>query len=118
MEIIFSRGEATVAEVTSSLPEKLSQNGIRTLINVLESKGHLTRRKDGREYIYAPVVSPEAAAKGVLNNVLDKFFNGSMAKALAARLDGGSAMPDEEEIAELEALIRTAREHNEKEGNS
>lgn len=118
MEIIYRRGEATVAEVTGNMPEKLSRNGIRTLINVLENKGHLTRRKEGREFIYQPVVEREAAAKGLLDNVLDLFFNGSMAKALAARLDGDGVVPDEGEIAELEALIQNARKRNTQTGEA
>jgi len=114
--IIYQQRRATVAEVTEAMPEKLSRNGIRTLINVLENKGHLTREKSGREYLYSPVVEPEAAATGLLDNVLDLFFGGSMAKAMAARLDGDGELPDEEEIAELEALIKAARKRKGKGG--
>lgn len=113
MEILYRTDEATVAEVTEAMPDELSRNGVRTLINVLENKGHLSRRKRGREFLYRPVVSAEAAAKGVLDNVLDLFFNGSIAKALTVRLEGDGDLPGEQEIEELEALIQAARDRNE-----
>lgn len=117
MEILYRDEEATVAQVTEAMPDELTRNGVRTLITVLENKGHVSRRKEGREFIYRPVVESAKAARGILDNVLDLFFNGSIANALATRLDGEGDLPDEKEIAELEALLKTARERQTHEGD-
>ena len=54
MRIIFRIGSATVQQVRDEMPTTLSMNTVRTLIQILEKKGHLTREKVGREFVYAP----------------------------------------------------------------
>jgi len=109
MEILFALGEATVSAVTAKMPDELSPNGVRTMLTILESKGRVTRRKDGREFIYKPSTHPAVAGQSALQQVLRVFFDGSLKQALQARFTGDGAAPDAAEIAELEALVREAK---------
>ena len=109
MEILFGLGEATVGAVTERMPDDLSPNGVRTMLTILESKGRVTRRKEGREFIYKPATDPAVAGQSALQQVLRVFFDGSLKQALQARFTGEGAAPDAAEIAELEALIREAK---------
>lgn len=109
MEILFGLGEATVGSVTERMPDDLSPNGVRTMLTILESKGRVTRRKAGREFIYKPATDPAVAGQSALQQVLRVFFDGSLKQALQARFTGEGAAPDAAEIAELEVLIREAK---------
>lgn len=109
MEILFALGEATVGAVTERMPDDLSRNGVRTMLNILEGKGRVTRKKDGREFLYRPTTDPAVAGQSALQQVLRVFFDGSLRQALQARFTGNGAAPDAEEIAELEALVREAK---------
>jgi BlaI family penicillinase repressor len=109
MEILFELGEATVSAVTERMPADLSPNGVRTMLTILEGKGRVARRKDGREFIYRPTTDPAVAGQSALQQVLRVFFDGSLKQALQARFTGDGAAPDAAEIAELEAVIRQAK---------
>jgi BlaI family penicillinase repressor len=109
MEILFELGEASVGAVTGRMPDELSRNGVRTLLGILEAKGRVARRKDGREFLYKPTTDPAVAGQSALQQVLRVFFDGSLKQALQARFTGDGAAPDAAEIAELEALVRDAK---------
>jgi BlaI family penicillinase repressor len=109
MEILFALGEASVSAVTAKMPAELSPNGVRTMLAILEGKGRVTRRKDGREYFYKPATDPAIAGRSALQQVLRVFFDGSLKQALQARFTGDGSPPDASEIAELEQLIRAAK---------
>jgi len=109
MDLLFRAGEASVAEVTEALPDDLSPNSVRTFMTILDEKGHVTRRKEGREFFYSPATRKSMAGKSALNRVLDVFFEGSVERALASHFDGSNQL-NEDEIAGLEALIAKARE--------
>lgn len=114
MEILFEIGEATVGAVTERLPDELSPNGVRTMLMILEGKGRVTRRKEGREYFYKPTTDSATAGQSALQQVLRVFFDGSLKQALQARFTGDGAAPDAAEIAELEALVREAKKQAKK----
>ncbi len=52
MEIIYTRGRASAAEVLNAIPEPPSYSAIRAMLRLLEDKGHLTHKKEGRKYIF------------------------------------------------------------------
>ena len=47
MDIIYSKGEATAAEVEAALPDAPSYSAVRALLRILEEKGALKHREDG-----------------------------------------------------------------------
>jgi predicted transcriptional regulator len=86
MDVIYARGEATVAQVIEGIPDPPMRGALRTLLRILERKGHLTHRKQGREFIYRPTQARGQAGRSALGRVLDVFFGGSLENAVAAHL--------------------------------
>lgn len=109
MDVIYSRGEATAAEVVEGLADAPSYSAVRALLRILEEKGLLKHREEGPRYVYAPTVAREAASKSALSRVLDTFFQGSLANAVAALVDAKDGKLSPEELQRLEAIIDQAK---------
>jgi BlaI family transcriptional regulator, penicillinase repressor len=111
MDVIYAHGEATVTQVLAELPEAPMRGALRTLLRILERKGHVTHRKDGREFIYRPTQARGRAGRSAMGRVLDVFFGGSLEKAFAAHLSDPSRKekPSREELQRLAELIEEAK---------
>jgi predicted transcriptional regulator len=109
MSIIFAQGEASAADVWQQLPDQPSRTAVRTLLRILEQKGHLQHYKRGREFVYHPTRPRLDAGQSALRAVLQTFFDGSLEKAVAAHLSDPSAAPGRDELHRLVGLIREAR---------
>ncbi len=109
MEVLWQKSQATVAELTAALPPPaLAYNSVLTTMRILEQKGHVRHEKDGRAYIYIPVIQKEEASSSALREVIDKFFDASPG-ALALKLLENKAL-DRSEISRLKALIEAYEE--------
>jgi BlaI family penicillinase repressor len=114
MDVVYAHGEATVSQMLADMPEPPMRGALRTLVRILERKGHLTRRQSGREFIYRPTQPRGQAGRSALGRVLDVFFNGSLENAVAAHLsDPGAAKLTREELHRLSSLIEKARKKGE-----
>ena len=81
------RGQATAAEVLEGLPDPPSYSAVRALLRVLEEKGHLRHEQEGPRYVFLPTVPREKARRSALQQLVQTFFDGSTAQAVAALLD-------------------------------
>ena len=63
MDAIFELGEATVNQVVAAIPDAPTAMAVRRMLHILEEKGHLKRRENGREVIYSPRESKEKAGR-------------------------------------------------------
>src|SRR5687768_17287321 len=86
MDVIFTRGEATVRQIQAELPDPPTDMAVRRMVHILESKDFLRRRQEGREVVYLPAQSKARAGMNALRHVLDTFFGGAVDEALAAHL--------------------------------
>ena len=109
MDIIFARGEATGAEVNAALPDQPSYSTVRTLLRILEEKGHLKHREDGQRFIYLPTKSRAAESKSALKRVVQTFFEGSFADAVAALVDTADGKLPADELKRIEEIIKRAK---------
>jgi BlaI family penicillinase repressor len=110
MDVIYARGEATASDVVSRMPDPPTRDAVRTFLRFLEQKGHLTHRKQGREFVYSPVQTRNRMGQSALRRVFNVFFDGSVEKALAAHLAGPRRdRPSPEELERLLDLIRQAK---------
>jgi BlaI family transcriptional regulator, penicillinase repressor len=107
MDIIYRRGSASAAEVQTDLKEDLNYSSVRTLIRILEEKGHLCHEVHGKQYLYFPTVPREQAVKSALQNLLNTFFNNSPEVAVAALLEMESL--SDSDLDKITALIEKAR---------
>ena len=105
MDLLFQRGEATVAEVMDGIPDPPSYSAVRAMLRILEEKGQVRHREDGPRYVYQPVVARETARKSAVKHLLRTFFDGSVEDAMAALLDGAERKLSRDEIDRLSHLI-------------
>jgi BlaI family penicillinase repressor len=109
MDILFMLGRASGPEIQERLPDQPSYSGVRTILRVLERKGHIRHIEEGMRYIYLPVVTREKATKSAIERLVATFFDGSVKAAAAAFLDPSTAKLSKDDLKELERLIRQAR---------
>lgn len=105
VEILYQSGESTANHVLEQLPGNPANATVRTQLRILEEKGVVTHRQDGKRFLYRPVVHRKTAAKSALRSVLNVFFNGSVENALAAHLSDPKAKISPEELQRLKKLI-------------
>jgi BlaI family transcriptional regulator, penicillinase repressor len=109
MDVIYARGPITAAQVVAGLADPPSKTAVRTLLRILEEKGHLKHVQRGREYVYQPTQPRMRAARSALQRVLETFFSGSLEKAVAAHMAAPGAKLSAEELERLADLIHQAR---------
>ena len=113
MEVVYARGSATANDVLADIPDPPTRTSVRTILRILESKGHLKHTTEGREFVYRPVAARDKVGKSALQSVLRAFFGDSPAKALAAYLADPEAKLSPKEARELKDLIDEARKRGE-----
>ena len=79
MDLIWSKGPATVQQIQESLPEDapLAYNSVLTTIRILEKKGYLAHNKDGRAHVYRPLVDRDEATRSEIGHLVGRFFQNS-----------------------------------------
>jgi predicted transcriptional regulator len=109
MEVLWERGEATVAEVTAALPPPpLAYNSVLTTMRILERKGYVAHTESGRAFVYKALLGREEAAGHAVGHVLSRFFDNS-GGSLALRLIE-KERPSDDELGRLKALIEQYEE--------
>jgi len=109
MDILYRRGEATVAEVMADLPDPPTYSAVRSILRILMEKEMITHREDGPRYVYLPAVNTDRAADDAMQHVIRTFFDGSAEQAVAAVLRMSDAKLSDHEIDALRERIRAAR---------
>ena len=79
MQVLWEKGQSTVGEVVASLTTrpKPAYNTVLTLLGIMEKKGFVTHRKDGRAFVFAPAIGRADASRSALKSLINRFFDGS-----------------------------------------
>jgi BlaI family transcriptional regulator, penicillinase repressor len=109
MDILFRRGEATVAEVMGDLPDPPTYSAVRSVLRILVEKDLVSHREDGPRYVYLPAVSPNRARDEALSHVVRTFFEGSAEQAMTALLRMSDTRLGDAELNRLDELVKKAR---------
>src|SRR5258705_7893191 len=109
MDVLYRLGRATAAEIMDRVPGAPGYSTVRTQLRVLERKGHVKHEEQGLRYIYMPTLPRHSARRSALKHLVDTFFDGSSAKAVAALLGGEAARASDEELERIGGLVKTAR---------
>src|SRR5687767_2591969 len=83
MNVLWDHGPATVTDVAARLPKEpaLAYSTLLTTMRILEEKKYVSHTKEGRAFIYRPLVGREEASRSVIRYVVSRFF-GDSAEAL------------------------------------
>ncbi len=108
MKILWQRGESAVTDLVAAMPEgeALAYNSVLTTIRILEQKGYVEHRQEGRAFIYWPCVQEMDASRSEVRHVLSRFFGNSRERLLLSVLGDEETTP--EELQRLRELIRDA----------
>jgi len=109
MDALYRLGRATATEIMQAMPGAPGYSTVRTQLRVLEAKGHVKHEELGLRYVYFPTVSRHSARRSALKHLVDTFFDGSNAKAVAALLGGEAARVTDEDLERIESIVRGAR---------
>jgi BlaI family penicillinase repressor len=89
MKIVWEMGEATAREIQARLSGERHYNSVMTIIRVLEAKGHLTHRAEGKSYVYRARHAPHKARRRALGHLIDHVFAGSAASLVLQLVETG-----------------------------
>jgi len=92
LKALWELGEANVKDVRRVLTmnRKLAYTTVMTVLDRLERRGGVRRRKIGRSFVYTPMLSRESLRRLALKEFVDSFFDGST-DSLKNYLDDPSA---------------------------
>jgi predicted transcriptional regulator len=110
MKILWRRGESGVGDLVAAMPEgtSLAYNSVLTTIRILEQKGYVEHRQDGRAFLYTPCVAENEASQTEVRHMLQRFFGNSRERLLISLLGDDEITP--EELQRLKQAIADAPE--------
>ena len=110
MKILWERGESAVTDLVAAMPdgETLAYNSVLTTVRILEQKGYVDHRQEGRAFVYRPCVAENEASRSEVKHVLSRFFGNSRERLLLSLLGDEEISP--EELQRLKEAINSAPE--------
>ena len=114
MQVVWRSDEVFVNDISKALAEAgkpLAESSIRTMLAILQEKGHVARRRAGPGHAYRAIVSRKQARKRIVKDLLDRAFEGSAMDLVAALIDERSV--SKADLDAVKKLIR-AREKEDK----
>lgn len=114
MKILWHRGESAVGDLVSAMPEgtPLAYNSVLTTIRILEQKGYVQHRQEGRAFIYQACVGEHEASKTEIRHIMQRFFGDSRERLLLSLLRDDEVTPAE--LQRLKDAIARAEEKTER----
>jgi predicted transcriptional regulator len=97
LKVLWQRGPGTVRDVMLALEPRprRAYTSVMSLMNVMAQKGLLTRKLDGRAFVYQPRAPRERTLGRMVNDLVGRAFEGSTAALVAHLLDQSSPTPKE-----------------------
>ncbi|QGQ26908.1 BlaI/MecI/CopY family transcriptional regulator [Gimesia benthica] len=105
MDVIWDLGEASVQDVCDALPRNLAYTTVMTTLSLLVQKKKVLKRvKNGRAYIYQPVVSREEVSRSMLGQIKQVLLKDSLPSLMLNLLEEEKI--SEDDINALKEAIR------------
>lgn len=107
MKAVWARGDATVRDVYEALLERrqIAYTTVMTMMNVLEKKGHLRKKEEGRSFVYRPTRPQRQVVGSMVREFVERVFAGDAAPLLAHLVENEKLTSEE-----LDALARRIEE--------
>lgn len=111
MTILWRLGEGSVADVLKELPpgRELAYTSVSTVVRILEQKGVVRARKEGRGHIYAPLWAKKDYEAKAVRHVVDRVFQGTPTELVRQLVHSGDLTMSD--LMELKALIAEAEKN-------
>jgi predicted transcriptional regulator len=108
MQVLWRLGPSTATAIVDDLADQAGarDSTIRTILRILERKGHVRHKVDGKAFIYRATVAEGDAQRGAVREVLERFFDNSPERLMLNLLKNGDV--DRKELTRLRRLIDEA----------
>ena len=109
MKVLWQRGRSTVREVYEVLRRQrpLAYTTVMTMMGILEHKGYVKKTAGERAYIYSPARPQRQVVGGLVNDFVNRVFDGSAKPLLVHLIESRDLSP--QELEELRKLLREKR---------
>ena len=108
MQILWRLGDAVVNDIIAETDEPHPKyTTVATFLKILENKGFVNHRSEGKSHRYYPLVGREEYARGVMSSMLTNYFDGSLAQ-LVSFFSRHENIPARE-MDEIREIIRNAK---------
>jgi len=110
LKVLWDQGESTVREVCDAINtagEKLAYTTVLSLLQVMEQKGLVDHRREGKAYVYLPCVEREKTLRSLAAGFLERVFDGSLDEYLVHAL--GTRKVSQQELKQLEEMLSDTR---------
>jgi predicted transcriptional regulator len=116
MRLFWLRGESTIADLVQALPDKepLAYTSVLTTVRVLERKGYLQHRQEGRAFLYSACVAEQEASLSEVRHLLKRFFGDSPERLMLSLLEDEEMTADE--VLRLKRAVAEASDDAKREG--
>ena len=112
VETVYRLGEASVSAVRAELPDPPGYSAVRAMLGTLVEKKSLKVRRDGKRYLYRPALPKERARLSALRSLLNTFFGGEPADAMAALMEVSAKTLTDDDLKQMRQLIEQAASEN------
>jgi predicted transcriptional regulator len=105
LQVLWRRGPCTVRDVHDELKDKTG-TGYTTVLKILQimhTKGIVTRQDDQRTHIYAAAAPENEAKKTLVRDLIDRAFEGSASDLVMRAMD--AKKPNATELAEIRRAL-------------
>jgi BlaI family penicillinase repressor len=112
MKLVWEREETTVRDAYEALRarRRIAYTTVMTMMNVLERKGHLRKRVEGRSFVYRPARPRRQVVRAMVRDFLDRVFGGSAGPLLVHLLE--EKQLSQRDLETLARRIRKGRPHD------
>jgi BlaI family transcriptional regulator, penicillinase repressor len=121
LKVLWERGEITVRDLADALnagaaspSEELAYTTVLSLLQVMEQKGFVGHRREGKAYVYLPTIPRQSTVRQLASTFLEKVFDGAVDEYLVHALE--SKRLSAAELDQLDAMLLAARERTAKRG--
>lgn len=109
LEIIYSLGKATAAEVHERLEDSPSYSTVRKMLSILEAKGHIKHIEQDRRYVYLPIQPKSKAQTSALRQLMNSLFENSAESVVSTLMSISAAEMSDDDLKRLSEIIERHR---------
>lgn len=110
MQALYTMAEAGATDIARHLNDEGSYDSIRVTVGILEKKGFVKHRREGKRYVYRPKISADRARRLAMDELTHTFFKGCPTSAILAFLESASGRMTDDDLEQVSAFVeRTVR---------
>lgn len=107
LRVLWGRGASTVRQVAETMDRAVGYTTVLKLLQIMTEKGLVVRDESSRTHVYEAAFSEDQTQRQLVNDLVERAFDGSAAKLVLQALASKKATP--EELDEIRTLLNKPR---------